>query len=180
MDQPKANFVQTRFEKLLKHYDINDFTRFLAKKEFLPRSTYELKFLPSGKSAPKQEIISSLLSHVSSRDQFASGLLDIFCQYTEFVSEDVALTLSEIPSARKVALTLSKTPSTKKHFSHNKKGSDSDSCSSSSFSDDSDPCQPSQECPTTVSLTQPCTGLHYCIVSRSYIPQCKYTKVYLR
>ncbi len=145
MDQSKANFVE-----LLQHYDINDFTRFLAEKEFL--STYELKFLP-GESAPKREIVSYILSHVSSRNQFAS-LFKVFGQYKKFVSKDVA---------RLTALMLPEIPSTRKHFSHDK--TDSGSCSSSPpFSDDSDPApfQASQECPT-VSLTQPCTrtGLDY-------------------
>ncbi len=132
MDQPNV-FVQARFEKLLKHYDINDFIEFLTEKKFLP--TYELKFLPSG----KQEIISYLLSQ--SGNLFESGLFDVFRQYTTFVSEDVALTLSQTPSARK-------------QFSHNK---DSDhSFSLTSFSDD--PCQQSQESPT-VSQAQDFTKL---------------------
>ncbi len=123
MDQTKV-VVQATFEKLLKHYDINDFIEFLTKKKFLP--TNELKFLPSG----KQEIISYLLS--LRINQFESGLFDVFRQYTTFVSEDVALTLSQTPSA-----------TCRKQFSHNK---DSDSFSSTSFSDD--PCQHSQESPT--------------------------------
>ncbi len=34
MDQPRA-VERTRLEKLLQHYDIKDFIRFLAKKKFL-------------------------------------------------------------------------------------------------------------------------------------------------
>ncbi len=111
------------FETLLIHYDIKDFIEFLGKKKFL--STLELKRIPNG---TKQEITNHL-DLLFSRDQ-----LDVFRQYTTFVSEDVALILSET--------------------SFDKKESDSDSFSSSSFSDESDPCQPSQESPT-VSLAQP-------------------------
>ena len=124
MDQPRAIVEQTRLEKLLEHYDINDFVKFLAKKKFL--SAFEPRFL----SGTKQEII----SHLARRDRSESGLLGIFYQYTTFVLEDVSLVLSEISRTRD-------------HIFPPKQESDSDSFSSSSFSEDSDPGQYSQENP---------------------------------
>ncbi len=119
------------FETLLIHFDIKDFIEFLGKKKFL--STNELKCIRA--NGTKQEITNHL-DLLFSRDQ-----LDIFCQYTTYVSEDVALILSET--------------------SFDKKESDSDSFSSSSFSDESDPCQPSQDQESpTVSLAQPRISLN--------------------
>ncbi len=124
MNQPKAIFVQTRFETLLIHHDIKDFIKFLGKKKFL--STLELKCIPNG---TKQEITNHL-DLILLRKRI--DRLNVFWQYTTFVSEDVALMIRS-----ETSLTNSK----------DKKES------SSLFSDASDPCQPSQESPT-VSLAQ--------------------------
>lgn len=118
----KAILEQTRLENLLKHYDINDFLQFIAKKNFL--SSSELKCAPSS----KQEAV----TYIASRDKFHSQFLQVFEEYRVYVTKDVTIALAEILPTVKLSVREleQQLPSEIE--------SESDSFSQSSFSDDSD------------------------------------------
>ena len=130
MEQYKTS-TRTMLENLLRHYDIKDFIHFLVRKKFL--SSLETKSLPSSK---KEVII-----YIINKDRFHTKFLEVLEQYMANVSDDTTAALTEI---RKLSLT---------NFKQElacETDLESDSISSSSFSDDSDTGMNtySQEIPT--------------------------------
>ncbi len=119
----QAILEQTRLENLLRHYDMNDFIQFLAKKHFL--SSSEVTSIPNS----KQEAI----RYIASRDKFHSQFLQVFEQYTVYITDDVTIALAEMLPTVKLTVR-----EVQQQLSHDTE-SESDSFSASSFSDDSDP-----------------------------------------
>ncbi len=124
MEQYRPTILQTRLENLLRHYDIKDFIQFLAKEKFLSRS--EVTSIPNS----KQEAI----RYIANRDKFHSQFLQVFEQYRICVREDVTVALAEISTRGISKLSIAKLNKQLPHAAN----FESDSFSSSSFSDDSD------------------------------------------